>query len=519
MVAFSREGISHVIREEFFRILLAAATNDHRLRINLEAVSLLFSLEESMDVELKRIIVPAVGPIATMLTQQISQHKGPLALVHANLRGIHNLATWLVRQQEEEERATAVSVSLTVLTMSSGRGPAALVHEGVLKQLLKAVLITSSLLPETASSSSSAMQGRQQQQQRQQQKNVGGLRNVQLMILQAMIWLAPALPFSLGSNAGGSSSIIIEAKRPSIKRNLLSSSSIVDSLEDVWETLERRLLEAPQFLTDTQLVTILEEMKERCRVQSMSPSSKPTRQKLLQLLLGTAMSFSNSVSSGDLAEGLLKAWEFLLLENAAENAGAVLASIFQVLDKEESGNDLEETAIVAEQRRKRGIWEAHGQSRPSTSCAQRRHARVHLLRLACWFLGEHTAASHFHSEHLGVILLRLQTMALYAEYYTRAAAVGALCKVAVVMESLDVKLSLYEFLLGLEKETDLTLLATPTQTQGEESASFDLGSGGGLKEDQLAATLQHLRTVLGNVLAPEKAAVASSLLVVTGKGE
>ena len=98
-------------------------------------------------------------------------------------------------------------------------------------------------------------------------------------------------------------------------------------------------------------------------------------------------------------------------------------------------------------------WELQGRAKPSAS--ETRGALVRLVRLCCWFLGHH--APYLPQEQLGVVLLRLEALALYADYLTRCAALSSLCKLAILLKSLDVKMAVYEYLHALEvAEFDLS---------------------------------------------------------------
>jgi hypothetical protein len=96
--------------------------------------------------------------------------------------------------------------------------------------------------------------------------------------------------------------------------------------------------------------------------------------------------------------------------------------------------------------RQEGVWELQGQKPRGLS--EVRSALTRLKRLGAWFLGEYCA--RLPPEQMTAVLVRLQTLSIYADYHTRCAAVTALCKVATVIDSLEVKASVYEFLHSLE---------------------------------------------------------------------
>lgn len=296
----------------------------------------------------------------------------------------------------------------------------------------------------------------------------------------------------------------------------------------MWQSLEGRLREAPTYLTDAQLALLLAEGRERLQVQAVSSSSASTRLVLVPLLLNTAFNYVVAVPSDDISEAVFKLWEGLLRVLATQPAHQteVLAANFQVLDYAQCPNQsngstaaASSAAAAASVVRQLSVWQAQGQPQPPTF-VQRRAACLRLVRLACWFLGEH--ALHFPADRLGAIILRLQTLGLYSDCFTRSMALGALCKIAVCCESLELKVSLYEYLHGLEKaDFDIDLerksparersrsnpspgvAAAAVGTQQEQKqqrqqallASFDAGSGGGLKGDNVGATLVHLRGV------------------------
>jgi hypothetical protein len=287
----------------------------------------------------------------------------------------------------------------------------------------------------------------------------------------------------------------------------------------MWQSLEGRLREAPTNLKDAQLALLLAEGRERFQVQAVSLSSASTRLVLVHLLLNSSFNYVVAVPSDDISEAVFKTWECLLATQPAHQT-EVLATIFQMLDYAQCPNQCNgsTTASTTADVRQLPVWQAQGQPQPPTF-PQRRAACIRLVRLACWFLGEH--AFYFPADRLGAIILRLQTLGLYSDCLTRSMALGALCKIAVCC-SLDVKVALYEYLDGLQKadfdidlerksparersrsSPSLGVAAAAVGKQQEEEqqrqqallASFDAGSGGGLKGDNVGATLVHLRGV------------------------
>jgi len=524
--------VSHIVGETFFRILLEGALNEKRLRVTLEAITLLFQPfnQQNMRAEFKRLL--DVGSIARLLCQALQQKSAPSTPIDAVLRATHLVAQWLVRHQEEDEEHAAANVSLTTLAAGGGTHR---VHTGVLKQLRETVLHKSGMLESRQLLSAP----------------------LRLAVLRALVWLVPSMPpptftsnntnamysssttrlFSAlslsgtvslsGTGGGGVAAAAAAAPATPLSAGMSPEASM-------WQGLEGRLREAPANLTDAQLAFLLADGRERLEVQAVSSSSVSTRQVLVPFLLNTAFNYVVAVPSDNISETVFKVWENLLrlLSTQPAHQTEVLAAIFQVLDYAQcpnqcNGSTATSTAAAAAAAgsvvRQLPVWQAQGQPQPP-SPVQRRAACIRLVRLACWFLGEH--ALDFPADRLSMIILRLQTLGVFSDCFTRSMALGALCKIAVGCESLDVKVTLYEYLHGLEKaDFDIDLerknpdrersrdspslgvaVAALGMQQGHQQqqeqqrqqellASFDAGSGGGLKGDNVGATLVHLRGV------------------------
>jgi hypothetical protein len=326
----------------------------------------------------------------------------------------------------------------------------------------------------------------------------------------------------------------------------------------MWQRLEKQLFEAPANLTDAQLARLLVEGIERLEVQAVSPTSAPTRLVLVPLLLSTAFNYVVAVPSDHISEAVFKVWESLLRLLSTQSAyqTEVLVAVCQMLDYAQcpsQGNGTEASSAAAAPAivRHLHVWQAQGQPKAPTF-AQRRAACIRLVRLACWFLGEH--ALHFPADRLGVIVFRLQTLGLFSDCFTRPMALQALCKISVRCESLDMKVRLYEYLHGLNKaDFDIDLEWKTPALEGSRSnpsfgmaaaavgkeqghhqqrqqallASFDAHSGGVL---DVGATLVHLRGVFREELrsmgvnppadgAADAAVMDTSLFVVSeGQG-
>jgi hypothetical protein len=118
------------------------------------------------------------------------------------------------------------------------------------------------------------------------------------------------------------------------------------------------------------------------------------------------------------------------------------------------GAERRKTSCVCAAGRSSATWQLQGQEPPNLSKVRGSLAR--LKRLACWFLGQYAPAMP--REQMGAVLVRLRMLALYADFLTRCAAVSALCKTAVLSDSLDVMVAIYEFLHSLEvAEFDLSI--------------------------------------------------------------
>ncbi len=490
-IAFADAGGSHNVREAFFQVLVEATVSEKRLPVNLEAVHLLFGRthqeEGGMLPEFKRLV--DVAAVVRLLCQPLQQKTTPLTTIHAVLQAVRVLGTWLVKQQEAEEEAATTNLSLTLMAAAQR---AHRVHEGVLKQLMETVLTMSAFLDSRQQLSSA----------------------LHLAVLQALVWLVPSLPLpSFGStNASLFSSL-------SMSGAAAADGSQAGGQDIMFKGLQRRLREAPQCLTDAHLFQLVKAVTGRIAEHSVSSASTSTRLTLTQLLLQVVLGYVQAVPSDAISEATVQAWESLLRSHVPQLQTEVLASLFQILDFDDSVH-WQSTVVV----RPPAVWEAQGMLGPFTT-AERRAAVARLQRLVCWLLGEHASSSRFPPDRLGVVLLRLQTLAVCSDYFSRSAALVALCKIAVRVDSLDVKMALFEFLQGQEAvDWDLPTSATP---QAQALAALYGGSGGGVKQDLLSATLVHLRAFFrsflktsgaeGALLAdgPASAFVDPSLLVVT----
>ena len=204
---------------------------------------------------------------------------------------------------------------------------------------------------------------------------------------------------------------------------------------------------------------------------------------LIQLLLTSAEAYVRRAPSDGTSRLVLSVWESLLKRHTSLSSRPVFESVLRLLDF--NGRDLSikaegsEGERIAEADRSVGlgfltcvshdwgaiyavfavrpdaVWELHGlEQRPNLS--QVRGALARLRRLGCWFLGQYNTL--LPRDQAGVVFIRLQTLALYADYLTRCAAVAALCKIATLTENVDMKLAVYEFLHSIEvAEFDLNI--------------------------------------------------------------
>ncbi|KAM3577333.1 hypothetical protein VYU27_000763 [Nannochloropsis oceanica] len=522
-VAFSTTtGDSNDMREKFFRVLLEGALTEKRLRVTLEAITLLFQPlnQENMRTDFKRLI--DVGAIARLLCHALQQTPLHSTTMHAILRATHLVARWLVYVHEEDVEHAAADLSLVMLATG---GETHRVQTVLLKQLREMVLHMAGQLESRQLLSAALRQA----------------------VLRSLVWLVPSMPEpTLTSNNtnvmyGSCTAKLFSALSLSGTTSLSGTgrggrAAVAAAIPSppgtspeaaMWQRFEKQLCEAPANLTDAQLARLLKEGIERLKVQAASPASAPTRLVLVPLLLSTAFNYVVAVPSDNISEVVFKVWESLLklLSTQPAYQTKVLVAVCQTLDyaqcpSQGNGTDASSTADAASIVRHLHVWQAQGQPKAPTF-AYRRAACIRMVRLACWFLGEH--AFHFPSDRLGVIVFRLQTLGLFSDCFTRPMALQALCKIAVRCDSLDLKVRLYEYLHGLEKaDFDIALEGRnparkesrskppsgmavaavgethlPQEQQQALLSSFDAHCGGVLN---VRATLVHLRGVFRDEL-------------------